>query len=655
MTGKPSYYATLEWHDQIPLAVEYNDYYFSKNSAIAESRYVFLEHNFLAERFAKLTEDDIFVIGETGFGSGRNFLVTMDLWYKQNSTGTLHYISIEKHPLAPADLARILANFPELNSIKDDLLAQYYLPLPGFHRLSFGNNIFLTLIIGDAETILPELEAIVNAWYLDGFSPAKNEQLWTEKLISQMARLSKSDTTFATYSASSALRNKLSEAGFTVNKDNGFGGKRDMLYGKYQTPAIQLSDRKFKRKYLAIPAPVLEKEVIVIGAGISGAATAYSLAKRGFQVTVIEQHTLPAQEASGNYQGMLYGSWSAFGGVAMELSFAGYRYSHHLIRQLLEKPDDYDSCGLIQLAESEEQLKRQQQLLNCNLPEDFFRPVNRSEIEQLAGITIKEEQTGLYFPHGLWLNPPALVSWLLDHPNIRLITNCKVKDIVYQNSCWQAIDDKSITRASAANLVICNSYRLREFTPTKHLQLRTIRGQISIANKPEKPLQTILCGKGYMTPSRQGKITIGATFQFHDETTAIRISDHRENLDNFSQLTPEIVTALQIGQLDGKAGIRSSSYDYLPLAGPIADYTQFRKIYAKLAQDKNARINESCPYLPGLFVNVAHGTKGMLTAPICGEIIADYISGTPVAASKSLREALHPNRYYVRELVKGSP
>ncbi len=656
MTTKSTYYANLEWHDEIPLAVEYNDYYFSKNSAVAESRYVFIEHNQLAQRFAALSANKTFVIGETGFGAGRNFLATLELWNSLSPTAMLHYISIEKHPLAPADLARILANFPEFDSCKEELLAQYYLPLPGFHRLSFKNQVYLTLIIGDVAAVLPELECNVDAWFLDGFSPAKNEQMWTAALIANLARLSHSTTTFATYSASSAVRSRLTDGGFVVHKDSGCGGKRDMLFGEYfptTTAAGVKHPQKPPRNYLAKPPVIADNQVIIIGAGISGAATAFSLANRGYQVTVLEQHSSPAQEASGNYQGMLYGSWSAFGGAMMELSFAGYRYSHYLVAQLLTEAEDYGSCGLIQLAETAEQLKRQQQLIDCKLPEDFFYPLSHQEIEQLAGVSIGGNQSGLYFPHGLWLSPPTLVAHLLTHPNIHLITDCQIQDLIYNDNHWQAIDTNTKIRATAPQVVICNSARLQEFSVSPQLQLRTIRGQISVAPAPEQPLKTILCGKGYMTPPRAGKITIGATFQFHDQDTALRSADHQENLDNFAELTPTIISQLEFKQLEGKAGIRSSSYDYLPLVGPLADYQQFQQVFAKLAQDKNARINQSCPYLAGLYVNVGHGTKGMLTAPLCGEIIADYIAGTPLAASKTLREALHPNRYYVRELVKG--
>lgn len=650
--SQKSYYASLEWQQDIPLSLEYNDYYFSKNSAIAESRYVFIEHNFLPQRFAALKEGQVFTIGETGFGAGRNFLNTLNLWRAINPSATLHYISIEKHPLAPADLARILAMFPELDLVKSELLEQYYLPLPGFHRLTFSGSVYLTLIIADATDALVGLEAVVDAWFLDGFSPAKNEQIWTQNIIGEIKRLSMPQTTFATYSASSNLRINLSTNGFLVHKAPGFGGKRDMLYGHFQNYVINSTTKRRPRNYLAKPPVINDKHVIVIGGGISGAASAHSLAQRGYQVTLIEQNSAPAQQASGNYQGMLYGTWSAFGGAAMELSFAGYRYSHNLIQQLLEPGIDFDNCGLIQLAHNPEQLKRQQQLLQSALPSDFLREVNHQQISELLGLKLETQLPGLYFPYGLWLNPPQLVARLLQHSNIQVITNCKVHDLVYQDHFWHAIDENLQTCASAATVVLCNSYNLRDFTPTRHLQLRTIRGQITVVPAQSQVPKTVLCGAGYLTPPRLNKVTIGATFQFNDEDSNVRDADHLENLANFSELLPNSVADFSQQPYTGKAGIRSSSFDYLPLVGPVADYQQFKQTYSKLSQDKNAYITANCPYLPGLFINVAHGTKGMLTAPICGEIIADYIAGTPLAASKNLREALHPNRYYVRELVK---
>ncbi|MBX9866006.1 MAG: FAD-dependent 5-carboxymethylaminomethyl-2-thiouridine(34) oxidoreductase MnmC, partial [Burkholderiales bacterium] len=396
--------------------------------------------------------------------------------------------------------------------------------------------------------------------------------------------------------------------------------------------------------------PLQNKHIAIIGAGISGAATALSLAKRGYQVTVYEKNSAPALEASGNYQGMLYASWSAFGGTMMELSCNAYRYTHNLITSKLQLNTDYAPCGLIQLGHNVEQIRRNNQLLNANLPPEFLSAVNHQQIENLAGVKLDTTLTGVYYPSGLWLNPPSLIKALLQHPNISLITNCQIQAIEYQENEWQLFDDQHTQIASTPCLVLCNSHYINQFKPTKQLQIRKIRGQISLIPQQNK-LQTILCGAGYITPNKATKFTLGATFQFNDHSTAIRAQDHQLNLANFAQILPDIIDMVDYEQLEGQTNFRASPHDYLPLVGPIAKYNEFVEDYAKLRQDKKARISPICQYHPNLYLNLGHGAKGMLTAPFCGELIADYITGTPLACSESLRQALHPNRLYVHELV----
>ena len=393
------------------------------------------------------------------------------------------------------------------------------------------------------------------------------------------------------------------------------------------------------------------KEVAIIGAGISGAATAYSLARRGYQVKVYESNAQAAQEASGNYQAILYGSWSGFAGAMMELTSSSYRYTHHLIKQLLTKNHDYAECGVIQLAHNQQQLTRNQHLLHANLAPDLLVQVDQSAIEALAQTAISHTGDGLYFPHGMWLDPRSLVTKLLQHPNIQLICNCEVTKINYQAGQWQLFDKAQLLITTSPILVLCNAYAANQFAQTRHLAMRKIRGQISIVPQPNK-LATVLCGGGYITPSFNGKFTLGATFKFADNSREIRPSEHQENLATAESLISELISTIQPQELQGQVNFRTSSYDYLPLVGPIADYTKFRQDYAQLRLDKNYRINTPCSYLPNLYLNIAQGAKGMLTAPYAGEIIANYLENTQLPCSEHLRQALHPNRFYAKDLSR---
>jgi tRNA 5-methylaminomethyl-2-thiouridine biosynthesis bifunctional protein len=392
------------------------------------------------------------------------------------------------------------------------------------------------------------------------------------------------------------------------------------------------------------------KSIAIIGAGISGAATAFSLANRGYQVTVFEQNNLAASEASGNYQGMLYGSWSAFGGEMMELSSSAYRYSHNLIKNLLTTSNgEFAECGIIQLAHSQQQSKRNQQLLTTEFANQFIKAVNKSEIQKLANCTLATNIDGAFFPHGLWLHPPALVNALLRHKNITLINNCKITDLKPCETIWHVYHD-SIAESFDA-VVLCNSHMLNQFEISQNLPIRKIRGQISIS-ETDSNLTSILCGDGYITPNKGNKFTFGATFDFKNENCDITERDHQENINNFNEIIPAIMNKINIKELSGNTNLRASPHDYIPIVGQLAKREYFMTTYAKISKDKNAQIKSACEYIPNLYLNIGHGSKGMLTAPFCGEIITDYIDGTVLPISQKLRYALHPNRFYIRELVK---
>ena len=170
--------ALLDWDNEgQPLSRAFGDVYFSRTSGIAETQHVFLSGNDLSQRFAELPEHGLLCIGETGFGTGLNFLCAWRLFEQQaRPTARLHFVSVEKYPLSRADLHRALALWPELAEYGDPLLAQYCCVHPGFQRLVFaGGRVVLTLLVGDVLEILPELDARIDAWFLDGFSPAKNQ------------------------------------------------------------------------------------------------------------------------------------------------------------------------------------------------------------------------------------------------------------------------------------------------------------------------------------------------------------------------------------------------------------------------------------------------------------------------------------------------
>ncbi len=216
MTTTQLQHAHIDWNEQgQPLSAEFADVYFSKQSGLDESRYVFIQHNQLTERFQQLDNSTPFVVAETGFGTGLNFLTCWQLFLQQApEQARLHFISVEKYPLHAADLQLALALWPELEPLSAQLLQQYLVIQPGYQHFIFQQGrVCLTLLIGEASEQLSQLDAKVDAWFLDGFAPSKNPDMWSDALFSQLARLAKPQTTLATFTSAGFVRRGLQAAG----------------------------------------------------------------------------------------------------------------------------------------------------------------------------------------------------------------------------------------------------------------------------------------------------------------------------------------------------------------------------------------------------------------------------------------------------------
>ncbi|MDP4033134.1 MAG: tRNA (5-methylaminomethyl-2-thiouridine)(34)-methyltransferase MnmD [Pseudorhodobacter sp.] len=213
----------LTWQGgTIPVATRFDDPYFSAQDGLAETRHVFLTGNALPARFRPG-----FRIAELGFGTGLNLLATLIAFRAAGSPGPLNYTSFEAWPLAAPDIARALSAFPEAAAVAAPFLAQWAI---GKTRLQL-DGIAVEIILGDARDTLPQWRGAADAWFLDGFSPAKNPELWSETLMAEVARHTAALGSFATYTAAGHVRRALQAAGFTVKRLPGHGHKRHMTAG----------------------------------------------------------------------------------------------------------------------------------------------------------------------------------------------------------------------------------------------------------------------------------------------------------------------------------------------------------------------------------------------------------------------------------------
>lgn len=652
-------HAQLDWDDQgRPRSRVFDDVYFSDQSGLDETRYVFLEQNRLAERFAALPAHGRLVIGETGFGTGLNFLCAWQLFEQHAVAGArLHFVSVEKYPLSPADLQRALALWPELKPLADQLLTHYVAIHQGFQRIILGNGrVTLTLLIGDALEQLPQLDAQIDAWFLDGFAPAKNPDMWTAELFVELARLAAPGSTISTFTSTGWVRRLLNAAGFKMKRTPGIGHKWEILRGAFlgwpQDVAPPLPDKP----WFARPAPLSgERRALVIGAGLAGCATAASLAARGWQVSLLERHEAVAQEASGNPQGVLYLKLSAHGTALSQLIVSGFGYTRRLL-ETLQRGTDWDDCGVLQLAFNAKEAERQAQLAAA-FPEDLVHWLDQPQAETQAGIGLRHG--GLYYPEGGWVHPPALCQMQAAQPNIQLLKHHHALELRQVEGQWQALDGDRLL-ASAPVVVLAGAAEIKRFAQSAELPLKRIRGQITrLAQTAEsQALNTVVCAEGYVAPARLGEHTLGASFDFNSDDLTPTTAEHLGNLAMLEEISSDLVARLHINELpaetlEGRAAFRCTSPDYLPIVGPLADRGAFTQAYAALSKDARQVPDIACPWLDGLYVNSGHGSRGLITAPLSGELLAAWLDNEPLPLPRSVAEACHPNRFALRQLIRG--
>ncbi|PIE24523.1 MAG: bifunctional tRNA (5-methylaminomethyl-2-thiouridine)(34)-methyltransferase MnmD/FAD-dependent 5-carboxymethylaminomethyl-2-thiouridine(34) oxidoreductase MnmC [Neptuniibacter caesariensis] len=644
----------LIWQDQTPVSQQFGDIYFSLEDGLAESEYVFLHSNNILARATTGREHSVFTIAETGFGTGLNFLCTWLAWRKNRITETpLHFISVEKFPLTREEIAQALAHWPELAELSAQLLEQYPAIRRGFQNFHFDNgNIRLTLIFSDAVNGYSQLYAKVDAWYLDGFAPAKNPDMWCPALFREVARLSHPATTFATFTAAGLVRRGLQEAGFDVRKQKGFGRKREMLVGTFIRNEPSHSSHP---PWFELPVSTRPLSAIVIGGGLSGCSTARALADRGIKVTLLEKECVLATAGSGNRQGALYAKLPVKPTNQGELHLAGFLHSVNRLKQLDPAQTLWSQCGVAQLATNGKELKRQHDLLDSdNYPEELICVKTAEELTNIAGTRI--EHSGLFFPDAGWVSPRDLCNLLIEHDNIS-VKQANITDIQKSGEEW-ILTDVNSTGHKASHVVICNAEFANQFAQTSHLPLKPIRGQVSTSRTDAfaGALDTVVCGEGYIAPAKDNQLCFGATFDLKGRERNITVEDHQKNLTNLALILPDIheyISSAKGGMLQGRTAFRCSTPDYMPIVGPVPEFCSFIETFGKLRKDRKWLFREtSAKHHTNLYINTGHGSKGLITCPISAELIASMICAEPLPLPKNLVDIVNPARFIIKNLIK---
>ena len=693
--------ARVVFRGAVPFSPEFDDIYFNADDPIGQSEYVF--NSVFDEIWDKKSG---FNVLETGFGAGLNFLCAFKRF--KNSDKFLNFVSIEKMPIARDDLAKIYANFSELTDISDELLDAYPPLIRGFHRLNLAPNVTLTLCFGDVDAVLDELSFSADAVFMDGFAPAKNEAMWSERVCAKIANLCALGASVCTYSASGALKRALQNSGFEVNLLKGYGKKREMLRAKFAGERQAESEIWFSRFDPA--ATITPRTALVIGGGVAGCVCAFKLRERGLDVTIAEKRGDIALNGSGNHCGILMPLITKptvnLGRMHMNAFLQAARfYGRNL------SADEIEFCGATDYAYEQKTLERFYEWREFDADNGVFEL-------KFEG----EPYASAFIFNGAKARPRKMCK--AASAGIKTLLNCEFTGFETLESGAVRAHFKDGRSIDADVLVLAVGSESMELFTNYDIRLSSVRGQVThIA--PAVLTSAPFSAKGYVCPPTQGVQVIGATYDrnlFLDEP---RSSDDEKNLADVAEFLDGKFTKSERVNLDGrdlnlttgldgdaknpnsikacksdinlsksadlraknagdptqaqdasnltvpennsntatnipqniriigsKVGYRSYSGDRFALIGRLYDEDFYKDSYKSLLWTKG-KSNPHPKYVPNVYVSTAHGSRGLCTAVLGAELICDLIFDRPLCIEKSLFDELHLARFLVRKLKKG--
>jgi len=687
--------ARVVFRGAVPFSPDFDDIYFNADDPIGQSEYVF--NSVFDEFWEKKSE---FNVLETGFGAGLNFLCAFKRF--KNSDKFLNFVSVEKTPIARDDLAKIYANFSELADVSGELLGAYPPLIRGFHRLNLAPNVTLTLCFGDVDAVLDELSFIADAVFMDGFAPAKNEAMWSERVCAKIANLCAPGAAVCTYSASGALKRALQNSGFEVKMLKGYGKKREMLRAKFAGERQAESEIWFSRFDPA--ATITPRTALVIGGGVAGCVCAFKLRQCGLDVTIAEKRGDIALNGSGNHCGILMPLITKptvnLGRMHMNAFLQAARfYGRNL------GADEIEFCGATDYAYEQKTLER-----FCEWREfDADNGVFELKFED-------EPYASAFIFSGAKARPRKMCK--AASAGIKTLLNCEFTGFETLESGAVRAHFKDGRSIDADVLVLATGSESMELFANYDIRLSSVRGQVThIA--PAVWMSAPFSAKGYVCPPADGVQVIGATYDrnlFLDES---RSSDDEKNLADVAEFldgkfnkservnlsgeqdlnltndpdgdvenlnydinlskntdlraktagdstqaqdanltAPENSsnTATNIPQniriIGSKVGYRSYSGDRFALIGRLYDEDFYKDSYKSLLWTKG-KSNPHPKYVPNVYVSTAHGSRGLCTAVLGAELICDLIFDRPLCIEKSLFDELHLARFLIRKLKKG--
>jgi len=554
-------------------------------------------------------------------------------------------------------MAKAHSNWPHLQPYFDQLL-KHYSPFNQVScRLAIAENVTLDIHFGDAlerlKTLYLPAQAGVDCWYLDGFSPRLNTDLWSEALCYELQRLSSSDATLSTYSAAGWVRANLTSAGFQVSKTQGFAGKRHMLTAIINKPEDCITPPKSLAPW-AVP-PHLEhqsKSVVIIGAGLAGASTAYALAQRGLKVTVIDSSSTHAQSASGINQLALRPRLFKQASAVAEFYLQAFLFANNQYQTLPAIQDKcWQQCGVLQNTQAQNKKQPLSNLqLTQNYSDDIAYPVDNEQACSLAKLNVSGEY--IYFQNGGWVDPIALCSAYLLHPNITTNFGIEIDAIEGGDTRWLCKQSSTNTVFESDALVLANGIGAKNYEQTRDLPLQAVRGQATYidASSTSSALDAVVMAQRSVFPQLRQQHTVSASYG-RDTSLEHSAADDLENLAGLRHLFSEGVDQ-EYKAVGAKVALRCNSQDFLPVIGMVANKQEMTGAFAMLKRNAQAAITGSGKFHQNLYITSGHGSNGTATCPLAAEHLANLICNEASILNGEMMSALSPARFLIRDLKK---
>ncbi len=619
--------ADIVWReDGTPFSPQYGDVYFSQAGGVAEKRAVFVEACALPARFA---EDRDTAVLELGFGTGLGFLVTAQALLDAAPSGRsrLWFYSIEKHPWRRQDFDRLRKLWPAFCGVAEELSTHWPDGTPGFHRRYLaGGRIVLTLLYGEALPMLAALGAArFDAFYLDGFAPARNQVMWSNALCAALFQRAAPGARVATYSAARAVADALRAAGFCVEKVPGFAGKRHRLLAV--APSDGSADARGKSPDASFMRP---ESAVVLGAGIAGLSVAYALARRGIAVTVFDR-AAPGAGASGNPAGLLTPLLTVDHNLPSQLVQMGLGFSRAQILQLRaqshplshtqSRPVQAEFSGAYQVVRDEAYAARQQRLLAQN-PPDASLAIALSAAELSAKTGLSHPLPGWWYPGAGWVAPLSWLAALAAEPGITLRPNTHIASLHWQaeQQQWRGRDEHGASCFASSTLIIAAGAEGELLLPELATVIFPCRGQVNVhaAVRARQPLP--LMREGYLIDLPDGRRVYGASFKPRETDTRVRVAETEENRRRVGDISPDVLKTFGDAAAEAdtaRVSLRATTRHRLPRVG------------AYTPEGSGA-----------LWLSVGHGSRGLSTAPLCAEHLAALICQEPAVLPRALGDAL---------------